>query len=495
MTILQLEIHTAPTCLNTGLYCRDLTQKLELPTGTHGQTDWFIANTQGGATRYLNRRLRNCANCGSRHGPPTGKGCSRLAEDFERRNDEMEEIADVRGESNDGGEWSGDEQTELMSPADTSPQGMVSLDPQTFRGSVPVETRAPFTGVASRGELTEQDDMAGGRQSSNLWAGLNPPPSWERAYQQQRPPMESDFERNMAERMIHMENIMGQMAGIQQSQFDRLIRLTDSLPAPPVSSTNQQAGRSEQPSDRQPASQSAGRQSASTSPVDQSASTGAQPFQLPRPTWAPPKQPAKKTVTDKESWSDCDDDDEDEDDSDGWKDFYGPTLWKREQEKKRKNPFDQRNYGKKGEKIDSYEKLMSITFKTIEQILSWGCDIRGIVRHALSMSEKASKDVYKTEAFVSYDASVRDRAGQVGPSAFRAVEQEDVMRFFCFDNTRKTTKQAGKQVGNKNDKICLRYNDGGCNTKNCAYAHKCVACEEWGHPRKDCRALKKKDNK
>ena len=41
-------------CLNTGLYCRDLTQKLELPTGTHGQTDWFIANTQGGATRYLN---------------------------------------------------------------------------------------------------------------------------------------------------------------------------------------------------------------------------------------------------------------------------------------------------------------------------------------------------------------------------------------------------------------------------------------------------------
>ena len=53
------------------------------------------------------------------------------------------------------------------------------------------------------------------------------------------------------------------------------------------------------------------------------------------------------------------------------------------------------------------------------------------------LSEKAAKDVYDTEAFVRYDASVRDRAGQVGPAAFSVVDQEDTMRFFCFDNAKK----------------------------------------------------------
>ena len=197
-------------------------------------------------------------------------------------------------------------------------------------------------------------------------------------------------------------------------------------------------------------------------------------------------------VNNDETWSDSDDDDVPNE----WKDFYGPKLWKKEQEKKRRNPFDQKNFSKKGEAVDSFEKLMAATFKTIDRLLTWGCDVKGLVKNGLTMAEKAAKDVYETDAFVGYDASVRDRAGQEGPSAFGVVDQEDAMRFFSFDNCKKSGKQVVKTTSNKKDKICLRYNDGGCNTKNCSYAHKCVACLGWGHPRKDCNALKKKkDNK
>ena len=60
-TILLLEDHLTtwvssqlPACFYYWLLER-LNTTDELPTGTHGQTDWFIANTQGGATRYLNK--------------------------------------------------------------------------------------------------------------------------------------------------------------------------------------------------------------------------------------------------------------------------------------------------------------------------------------------------------------------------------------------------------------------------------------------------------
>ena len=94
------------------------------------------------------------------------------------------------------------------------------------------------------------------------------------------------------------------------------------------------------------------------------------------------------------------------------------------------------------------------------------------------MSEKASKDVFEAIAFIQYDENVRERAGEVGPSAFSGVVQEDALRFFSVENM-KRKKQAGKaatQGGRKqSDTICIRYNDTGCDAKNCYYVHKCVA--------------------
>ena len=51
------------------------------------------------------------------------------------------------------------------------------------------------------------------------------------------------------------------------------------------------------------------------------------------------------------------------------------------------------------------------------------------------------KDVYEPEAFIGYDESVRDRAGQSGPPAFSTIDHEDVLRFFSCENM----KQKGSQ--------------------------------------------------
>ena len=119
------------------------------------------------------------------------------------------------------------------------------------------------------------------------------------------------------------------------------------------------------------------------------------------------------------------------------------------------------------------------------------------------MSEKAATNVYKVDAFVKYDEAVRDRAGQEGPSTFGVVNQEDVLRYFCFDNAEpqrqsKATAAASSKTSTKKrlDKICLKYNnENGCNLKACTFKHNCIACEEPGHPRKECKALKRKDVK
>ena len=46
---------------------------------------------------------------------------------------------------------------------------------------------------------------------------------------------------------------------------------------------------------------------------------------------------------------------------------------------------------KKGETVESLEKVMVITFKTIARLSEANGEIRGVVRHGLGMAEKASK--------------------------------------------------------------------------------------------------------
>ena len=72
---------------------------------------------------------------------------------------------------------------------------------------------------------------------------------------------------------------------------------------------------------------------------------------------------------------------------------------------------------------------MMVLCKTMRQLLECNGEVKGVVRHGLALSEKASKEVYRIEAFTKYDESVRERAGQVGPGAFGTVDQEDTLGF------------------------------------------------------------------
>ena len=191
---------------------------------------------------------------------------------------------------------------------------------------------------------------------------------------------------------------------------------------------------------------------------------------------------------------------ESEDEGEEWKNNFSEEFWSTTSGRKKKNPFDHSAYVKKGEVVSTFEKVMMITFKTVIQLRDANKDVRGVVKHGLAMAEKASKAIYKVEAFTKYDEAVRERAGSVGPVAFGVVDQEDALRFFSFDNVDRSKAWKGQALGSgstgskkKGEKICLKYNDQGCSSKACYYAHKCVACGEPGHSRKDCKALKKKE--
>ena len=102
----------------------------------------------------------------------------------------------------------------------------------------------------------------------------------------------------------------------------------------------------------------------------------------------------------------------------------------------------------------------------LKQLVDLKYDVKGLIRHGLSMAEKAAKGSYKKIALIGYDESVRERAGEVGPSAFGTVEYDDIFRFFCADNTI-SKKTQPKKVGQRtsrveSDKYCIRYNNGGC---------------------------------
>ena len=102
--------------------------------------------------------------------------------------------------------------------------------------------------------------------------------------------------------------------------------------------------------------------------------------------------------------------------------------------------------------------------------------------------------MYKFEALLSYDEVVRKRAGHEGVSEFKNVKQEEVMKHFCYDNSLGTDqRKSAKAKTKKSEKICLRFKgDDGCTMKNCYYIHKCLACDDTSHSKRDCKIIKKK---
>ena len=214
----------------------------------------------------------------------------------------------------------------------------------------------------------------------------------------------------------------------------------------------------------------------------------------------PPKPEAKKEKPKKQEAAESVFREGTDDEDYEWREYHGAEIWRKEKELKRRNPFDHKAYLPKGDKVDSFERLVSVTFKTITQLLELKSDVKGVVRHGQMMADKAGKKVYHLDAFVGYDVEVRERAARAGPSAFGSVVQEEVLTHFCYDNTIKarqqakpTTSKAGKS---KSEKLCNRFNDSGCHAKPCYYTHKCYSCGDYSHGKKDCKSTDiKKDKK
>ena len=61
-----------------------------LSHSTLGPVLKFPGTLRRSGQKTTKRKLRNCAKCGVRHGPPTGKNCKKFEEVFKQKSDEME---------------------------------------------------------------------------------------------------------------------------------------------------------------------------------------------------------------------------------------------------------------------------------------------------------------------------------------------------------------------------------------------------------------------
>ena len=403
----------------------------------------------------VKHKLRKCANCGGRHGPPTGKGCARLTETGEQKPCDKTEEPHVVAEIDGGSNVSAERSDEHFSEVNMEPEGRYDQD-------LPFSSFHKEKVVPNYGEeddyrqkwAAEEAPRRRGRPSQRVTASRERSPELFHG----KVPAENLFEKRISDKVEHMENVLGRVAGVQQAQLQRLIDLME------VKKT----GKAEDEKLASPTS--------AEGPKLSEVKEGGDVWnKLPRS-----RSPAESLCSAEEEW----------------REYHGEALWQKEKDKKRKNPFDHQAYLKKGDVVESFESLMVITFKTLKQLIDLKSDVTGLIRHGRSLAEKAEKGSYKKNALIGYDESVRERAGEVGPSAFGVVEYDDVFRFFCADNTVPKKPQQGKPgaVSNrvKSDKICHRYNDAGCQSKTCIYAHKCASCELWGHPQKDCRRGGKK---
>ena len=463
------------------------------------------------------RKLRNCVKCGVRHGPPIGTRCKREGQEFERLNEEMgDSVTATVGEAAEAEDARGVE----MTFENSTSLGMVPEFPFGLEGDQDPGNEEQWRSFSEFRRRREEERRASG------WVGPPAPPGPEMP----PPPPPARAQPQSGERgedPVKMSTKQKKPAGKGGQEAPSVPPRSQGIyyQVPWEHYPQHLQGHHRYPpyvrvgTQRTPASYMAAGQESGSEGVWSSSGGGMENrmsrletslaemmdtqrtlLQYQADMWAR-SQPAQtapeasKAQVKKDDSSDSDTEPESEE----WKESFGDDLWKNVKFKRDKNPFEQSSYLKKGEAVDSFERVVLIIFKTIAQLVENGGDVKGVVRHGLAMAEKAAKGVYKIEAFVKYDESVRERAGAVGPGAFGTVDQEDTLRFFSYDNVERakswkagsgSSSGAGKK---RSDKMCLKYNDQGCNAKSCYFVHKCAACEELGHCRKDCKNLKKKD--
>lgn len=145
-------------------------------------------------------------------------------------------------------------------------------------------------------------------------------------------------------------------------------------------------------------------------------------------------------------------------------------------------------------KISSYAQIMVATFRNLISLYEDGVDIINLLHHGRYMSEKASADVYITEAFTGFDKFARTLANRKGPTAFGKISEMDKNRFFSLENyievrafKSKISKNQAKKPG-----VCRHFNgENGCWARACPYTHKCTSCGVHGHGAADCQSSKR----
>lgn len=171
------------------------------------------------------------------------------------------------------------------------------------------------------------------------------------------------------------------------------------------------------------------------------------------------------------------------------------TASARRPSKKERKRFQQSSYVNEGELVNCFEAVVLIAMRTIYELLDGGLDPSPIYKHIEFMSKKSLQCNYQPETFVLYDACVRERAAREGVSAFGKVDQCETAMYFSQENMIQRQNRTGKsqnQARKKSKQPCWSYNDSGCQYKNCSYGHFCAICEEAGHGKRDCQAIKKK---
>ena len=404
------------------------------------------------------RKLRSCANCGGRHGPPTGKNCTH-SEPPGRK-----EVEEKREKPETGAAAILDTSEEDLHATFEEAGGAdgPDTDDELAEFTLPHEGLPTEVGAScDHGRIRPESPAGSGAMGARFLR--------QHLKEMQRERLE--FEKNVDVRLLHMENVMGKVAGVQQAQLQRLLDMT----------TLTSAKSSSDPV-------------ISSKEFEPAAAAAAAAAAAPEP----PRRP-EASLFNLNDLSDTTVPAADEE----WKSYHGFAAWHLENEKKKRNPFDHQAYVKKGERVTSFEDLMTVTFKTLGKTLEMKGDIKGLITHGQFMAEKAAKNVFVDEAFVAYDEGVRKRAGESGPSAFSDVQLGEVFMHFCYENTKKQRaqnqaqgKQQSKAQCQKSDKTCLRFNDAGCTSKSCTYVHRCQGCDSYGHGKKNCtNADKKKEGK
>ena len=277
------------------------------------------------------RKLRSCNKCGFRHGPPIGSRCERLKEELEKISDEMEEKTVESGESgSSAGAQTAPKTTQIPAPPTYQPLGddqhvplFQSEAKMEFKSGRLTKTRA----AKKMPDLQAQPEWDEPRRPFTLppQSGLTEPagPGSERSRQQASAAM-------AAQGSMASPHQFDESTDYRLRSLELLVeRMADVQRAQVLADYNRSQG----------------------------------------------EKLAKKKEESSESSSGSDSE------FGVWTEGDGRDLWKATKEKKKRNPFDHSSYLRKGEVVDSYERLMVVTFKTMEELMSMGKDVKGLVRH------------------------------------------------------------------------------------------------------------------